>query len=195
MLTFDSFQASSVWELPDPDRPEHKHVGTTRAELVSAIVNYRAQNGLEPLEKLHVVIDNYLCGLPCNTGKCKPLVLGRGLLAYIKGGLTLVQNLYYGEKMMVKQAEADARALICKDCPLNSFPDRGMFVQWSDNIALHSVGERKSIYQNDLGNCMGCTCCLKAKVWYKGPFKLNAEQEVKMSAANPKCWQLSKERK
>lgn len=190
MLTFDNFQASSVWELPDPDRPDHIHRGETRGALVAAIVNYRTQNGLEPLERLNLIIDNYLCSLPCNTGKCKQLVLERGYLEYLKGGLTLVQKLFYGDKFIVTQAEANARALICKDCPLNSFPDRDMFIRWSDEVALHSVGLRKVICQEDLGNCMGCSCCLKAKVWYKGPFKLNAEQETIMGSANSKCWQL-----
>lgn len=191
MLAFDGFQTSAIWELPDPDHPQHIHQGANRKELISNIVNYRIQNKLEPIEYLQVVLDNYLCSLPCNIGKCKPLVLKRGFLSYLQGGLTLVKNIFYGEKMMVTQAEADRRASICKDCPLNSFPDRDMFIKWSDDIARHSVGERRVVCQDDLGNCMGCSCCLKAKVWYKGPFVLAGSQRQQMQIANPKCWQLN----
>lgn len=190
MLTFDAFQSSSVWEMPDPDKPTHIHAGATRAELVSAIVNYRAQNGLPPLEKLNLVIDNYLCGLPCNTGKCKELVLSRGILQYIKGGLVLLQNVFYGEKNMVSQEVAEKRAATCRDCVFNIFPDRDNFITWSDNIALHSTGGRRASLHDSLGNCQCCSCTLKAKVFYKGPFILSKEESDCMHSANVKCWQL-----
>lgn len=188
MFTFKPFQTSPVWKLPDPDTG-HLHTGTTRAELVSNIINYRAQNRLDKLERLDLVIDNYLCSLPENVGKCRPAPMKRGLLQYAKGGLMLLSNLWYGDENMVDQAKADERATICKDCPCNEFPDRGMFIQWSDDIALNSVGERKSAHYDSLGNCAACSCCLRAKVWYKGPFKLSKDESAKMQLCNSQCWQ------
>lgn len=190
MLTFDSFQASAVWQFPDPDHTDHIHRGNTRAELVGNIVSYRAQNGLAPLEKLNLVIDNYLCSLPCNTGKCKELQLGRGLLQYIKGGLVLLQNVFYGSSNMVSDELAEKRASICRDCVFNVFPDHDNFVTWSDNIALHSTGGRRVSLHDSLGHCQCCTCVLNAKVFYKGPFVLSKEEEDCMRSANVKCWQL-----
>lgn len=190
MQAFKPFQTSSVWKFPDPDTG-HLHTGATRAELISSIVNYRSQNRLDAIESLGVVLDNYLCSLPENAGKCRPLPLRRGFLQYVKGGLTLISKLWYGDASMVTQEVADERAAICKDCPCNVFPDRGMFIQWSDDIALNSVGERKSAHYEELGSCEACTCVLKAKVWYKGPYKLSKEETAKMQLCNSKCWQLT----
>lgn len=189
MLKFKAFEASPVFEFPDPDT-SHLHTGHTKAELISNIVNYRAQNKLDPLDRLDLVIDNYLCSLPCNTGKCEPTRLERGFLQFIKGGLSLVSKLYYGQKHMVSQDIADERSKTCKDCIFNEFPDRGNFVVWSDEIALHSTLGRRAKYHDELGNCMCCTCPLRAKVWYKGPFKLSKDEELCMQGANVKCWQL-----
>lgn len=190
MLTFKPFQTSPTWQFPDPDNTKHMHIGSTRAELVNNIVQYRAQNRLETIENLSIVLDTYLCGRPENAGKCKEAELKRGLIQYLKGGLALVKNVFYGEENMVSQEEADRRGAICKNCPCNSFPDRGMFVQWSDDLALHSIGDRKSTYHDDLGNCEACSCCMRAKVFYKGPFGLLASERDKMKKCNPKCWQL-----
>lgn len=190
MLTFRPFQGSAIFELPDPDRPEHIHKGRTKAELVAAITNYRAQNQLEPIERLDLVIDNYLCSLPENTSKCRQVELQRGIMAYLKGGLALVKVLALGAKSMVSQDVADERGSICKDCTYNSFPDRGRFVEWSDEIAWHTVGDKKSAHHDSLGNCECCSCPLKAKVWMKGPFELTLAEQEMMKNSNVSCWQL-----
>lgn len=190
MLTFNPFQTSIVWKLPDPDT-QHLHTGRTRAELVSNIVNYRAQNGLPKLDSLDLVIDNYLCTLPENLGKCRPVNLRRGLLQYLKGGLTLISNIWYGEKNMVTQEEAERRAKICEFCPCNTFPDKGLFIAWSDNIMQNSVGDKRVSNYELLGNCDACTCTLKAKVWLKkGNINLTKDESDKMHLCNDKCWQL-----
>lgn len=151
-------------------------------------MGYRAQNELAPIESLDLVLENYLCHLPQNLKKCRPCdKLKRGLLTYIKGGIVLLQNLWYDNP--VEETEANRRAEICIKCPLNVFPDKGPFVAWSDAIALASVGDKKVARHEELGNCAGCTCCLKAKVWYRGPFDLTTtEQSLMRSVKN--CWQL-----
>lgn len=189
MLTFKPFEASSVWQFPDPDT-NRMHTAATRAELIANIVNYRIQNRLEPIVRLDLVLNNYLCTLPINAGKCKQEPLKRGFMQYIKGGLALIEQLYYGDKNIVKQEEADRRAEICKNCSCNLFPDRDMFIQWSDDLALHSIGDRKSKWHSDLGNCSACSCPLRCKVWYRGPFILSVEEVDKMKTCNPLCWQV-----
>ena len=128
MLTFKPFEASSVWQFPDPDT-KRMHIASTRAELVATIVNYRIQNRLDPIVRLDLVLNNYLCTLPINAGKCKQEPLKRGFMSYLKGGLALIEQLYYGDTNMVTQVEADRRAAICKDCSCNVFPDRDMFIK------------------------------------------------------------------
>lgn len=187
MLTFRPFQTSSVWKLPDPDTG-HLHTGRTRAELIGSIVNYRAQNKLDKIERLDLVLDNYLCGLPENLGKCRQTALQRGFLQYFKGGLTLLSNLWYGEKNMVTQEEADRRAVICIGCNFNQFPDKDMFIKWSDDIMENSIGDRRAKNYEQLGNCMLCGCVNRAKVWYKGPFDIVDKEYPDY------CWQRSNEK-
>lgn len=106
-------------------------------------------------------------------------------MAFVKGGIALVENLLY--KNMVDQNTADARAAICVECPYNVFPDKGGFLKWSDDIAEASTGGKKSIFHDRLGSCEVCTCTLKAKVFYSGKIKLTDEERTKMLAVN--CWQ------
>lgn len=184
---FKPFETSSSWEFIDPDT-NYNYKSDSLANLIRLIVTYRSNNQLEPISHLNIVVENYLCGLPCNTGKCIPKKLERGLLQYLKGGVALVENLMY--KAFVNQDTANKRAEMCSECPCNIFPDKNAFIRWSDAIALHSVGERKSYPFDTLGNCEGCSCILKAKVHYPGPFKLTDEEKEVMIKCNPTCWQL-----
>lgn len=160
---------------------------SSRAELVKEIVAYRANNSLERLEGLNIVIDTYQCNLPENLGKCSPVpVLKRGLLGILKGGLAVIQNIAFSK--IADQATADARAAQCKDCPHNTFMDKGMFVKWQDEIAWHSVGDRKSKFHDELGNCGVCSCPLRAKVFWAGPIDLPEDQKAEMRKVN--CWQV-----
>lgn len=187
MLQFKPFQTSGVWEFLDPDT-QYKHVGATREELIRNIVNYRSNNQLDPIERLDLVIEHYICSLPQNCGKCEEKKLSRGLMQYIKGGVSLIQNMYY--KSFVSVDEAERRASLCKTCTCNHFPDKDLFMAWSDEIALHSVGDRVVSDSHLLGNCLGCSCVLKAKVHYGGDIELEKEEEVLIRACNKKCWQL-----
>ena len=187
MLTFKPFQTSAVWEFLDPDT-NYKHIGGTREELIRNIVKYRSNNQLDPIERLDIVVENYICSLPQNCGKCEPRKLSRGLMQYIKGGVALVQNIYYKE--FVSLAEAEKRAALCISCSCNHFPDKDLFMAWSDEIALNSVGNRTVPDSHLLGNCLGCSCVLKAKVHYGGEIDLSKEEEVLIRACNKKCWQL-----
>lgn len=184
MLTFLPFETSPVWKLPDPDTG-HIHEGTTLTKLIQNIVSYRSQNNLPQIDNLELVISNYLCGLPENQGKCRNSPLKRGILQYLKGGIALVQNLYYKE--FAPQEEADRRAEICTRCPHNDFPDKSYFIKWSDELALHMVGDRKSRYHKDLGSCRICTCNLRAKVFIGTSFSLSDEEISKMNEVG--CWQ------
>lgn len=188
MREFRAFEGPAEWVLPDPDATHRVHKGATLEELVKNIVRYRSQNGLPPIENLDMVISTYLCGLPENGGKCDEIILKRGFLQYLKGGIALVRNIMFKE--FVSKEVADARAAICKDCPCNVFPDKDMFVRWSDDIASASVGDKKSEHFELLGNCSACSCLMKAKVWYSGPLELSNAEKDKMGRCNNKCWQI-----
>jgi len=135
------------------------------------------------------VLENYWCGMPENAGKCDLVSLQRGWYHYLKGGIALLENLFFGEKNMVVQEEADRRASLCLDCPHNVFPDRDKFVKWSDGIAEESTRGKRSKHFEDLGSCEICTCTLKAKVWHKSP-EMNKEESEQ---APDFCWAKRKE--
>lgn len=157
----------------------------TRPELIQKIVTYRAQNELEPIENLNLVLENYWCCLPENKPVCEEVTLKRGWLGYLKGGLTLIKTMLYNN--FVPQEEADRRANICVNCPQNIKDiEKSPAIAWSDDIAEHVIGERKSKYHDELGNCRVCSCLLKAKVWYTDEPGLSKEE---VSLLPSFCWQ------
>jgi hypothetical protein len=189
MLKFKALEAPDKYLFVDPDTGR-KYQANTKEAIIKQIVSYRAQNELEPLEMLGVVIDAYMCTLPAYRYKCEPSEqFSRSIFGYVKGGITLLKNMFYGEKNMVNQPTADARASQCTFCKFNVFPDKSAFLRWSDDVAKASTGGRRSKYYNKLGNCKVCSCPLKAKVWYKGvDDKFSREERKLFKEVN--CWQL-----
>jgi hypothetical protein len=136
-----------------------------------------------------MVMEHYWATLPENahiSEKAPPL--NRGFLAYLKGGMAIIENIWYGEKNTVDQFTANARARQCSTCRFNIFPDKGQFLKWADMIAENSVGDKATPYDSELGNCAICTCVTKAKVWWKGEIKLTEDERGKMRTVD--CWQL-----
>lgn len=189
MYKFLPTESPHDWYFIDPDTGREYRAASKRA-LFSLILNYREQNRLPTIEQLNDVLENFLCSLPENAGKCHEYQLSRGFDSYVKGGIALVQNLFFGEKNIVADEEAERRAHICIKCPQNVFPDKDLFVKWSDNLAFHSTGGKKVSVHNGLGNCGCCTCPLKAKVFHKGPFKLTEKEEKCIKDTTVPCWQL-----
>lgn len=172
----------------DPDT-NRKFKAESREALIKAIVAYRSANGLEPIKRLEIVLDHYWATLPENIGNTEIAPkLERGWLAYVKGGLTMLDYLYYGEKKLVNQETADKRAKQCASCKYNIFPDKGPFIEWVDGIAKASVGEKATPYDDDLGNCEVCSCVNRAKVWYRGKFEPSEKEIKKFKEVD--CWQL-----
>lgn len=181
---------ASRYIFTDPDTGR-EYTAPNFRKLIQQIHNYREQNQLEPIPYIETVVENYICSLPENAGKCDNIKLKRGILSYLKGGIALLENIFYGEENMVSPEVAEKRALICIKCPYNSFPDKGAFIAWADEVAEASTGGKKTSNYDKLGNCIVCSCPLRAKVWYKGTIKLTPEQEKQMSEVG--CWQVIKE--
>lgn len=184
-LMFNQFNSPKRFIFKDPDNQSKVYEGVSYQDLYAKIRGYRSQNEMSEIPYLETVVENYLCRLPENVGKCVPRPpLKRGLIPTIKGGIALIQNLMYSK--FVSQEVADERALICVSCPKNVFPDKGPFLRWSDEIAELSVGKRRAKDHDRLGNCEVCSCPLRAKVWYTGPFKFTRRQISKFPDF---CWQ------
>lgn len=184
---FLSFQGSSVNTFVDPDTG-YKFSAKTFDQLITEIVRYRKNNSLEPIDMLAAVVENYLCNLPENRGKCGNNALERNYYAYIKGGVSLLKNMLFPK--YADQATAETRAAQCSQCIHNVFPDKGPFMDFTDDVAVRSIGERKTSVHNKLGNCDVCTCVLKAKVYWGNPLPpFPPEQVDKLKSV--KCWQLT----
>jgi hypothetical protein len=184
-LQFNKFNAPRTFKFKDPDVRNKTYVGVSYEDLYRKIRGYRSQNELPEIPYLETVVEHYLCNLPEHIGSCRPRPpLKRGLIPTIKGGIALIANLMYSK--FVPQETADARSYVCFTCPKNVFPDKGKFIQWSDDIAEMSVGSRKAKYHEGLGNCGVCSCPMRAKVWYTGPFKFPKKQ---LEEFPDFCWQ------
>lgn len=188
---FRAFSRPKRWVFKDPDTGFAYEEATEKA-LIQRIVNYRAQNNLSIIQQLDQVLQNYWCSLPENAGECEPCKLKRSFLAYVKGGIALLDNILYGPEARVSQAEAERRAEICIKCPFNINPDKGWFDIWADNMAQKSVGDIKTKHHAKLFNCEVCSCNLRAKVWYKGDMGLNNDQKQLMAGVG--CWQVEKKK-
>jgi len=109
-------------------------------------------------------------------------------MSLLKGGINLLMNLFYGDKNIVSQNEADRRAEVCLNCPHNTFPDKANFVKWADEMALLTIRNNKSKYHESLGNCDVCSCNMRAKVFFGSRIVLSDEEKEKMQKVG--CWQL-----
>lgn len=177
----------------DPDTG-FQYEAKTRDDLIKHIRTYREQNQLEPIEMLAATIENFQCRLPENSASCEPSPdLARGFLQTIRGGVALIKRVFFGAKYLASQEEADRRSEICINCPANVNPDpkTSKYTAWADEIALHSTNGLKSKHHKKLFNCTVCTCPLRAKVFYKGPFSLSKHEVREMNRVNPRCWQLN----
>lgn len=182
---FIRLEGPITYKFVDPDTG-FVYQEQTKQALINRIISYREQNRLEHLVELGSVIDNYLCGLPENCGKCEYTKLKRGWYQYMRGGMALLGYMFVGRGKQVSDEVAEARAQICIGCPQNVFPDRSGFLKWSDEVAQDTVGSRKTTLHANLGSCVACTCLLKAKVFFMGPFKLSENEKAAMPDF---CWQ------
>jgi hypothetical protein len=177
-----------VFEFKDPDVPR-LYKGNSYKELIAQIRGYRAQNDLPEIPYLDTVVEHYLCMMPEHKGMCvnRP-PLRRDLMKTIRGGISVITSAMYNA--FAPQEKADERSAVCVGCPLNEFPDKTKFVEWSDALALKTIGSRKSAHHDELGTCMGCGCPLRCKVFYDGEIKLKPKEKEEMSKANENCWQV-----
>lgn len=180
------FTGPAAFVFKDPDTGFNFY-SRSREELVNRIIHYRAQNELPPIEHLNLVLENYWCSLPQNAGSCEDYKLQRGWMAILKGGIQILENMFFGEKNMVDLETAEARAKICKGCPKNIFlEDKAGFIKWSDEIAEASTGGKTTSNNKYLGNCAVCSCPLRALVWSKYP-----KIEISKQDEYPDfCWKL-----
>lgn len=191
MFRFPPFKAPKRWVFIDPDT-KYQYEAPTKEALVERVKAYRTQNRLPDITAISVVIENYVCNLPENKGACEEVKLNRGWQTYLKGGFTLLHNVFYGDSNIVSTELATERANQCKTCKFNIFPDKGPFAAWADAQAENATAGKSKLLdpklREELGNCEACSCNMRAKVWYGGEISLTPVEQAKMKEVN--CWQL-----
>jgi len=155
----------------------------SKKTLMDRIILYREQNGLEPIDYLSDVLENYWCVLPENIGKCEPKELPLGLMDYIRGGVAVIKNYMYSS--FASQETAEKRAKQCAGCKYNGLLEKS----WVDVIAINSVGGKRTAQYDRLGRCDVCLCALNGKVFWSGKVPATEEQLQKYEEIN--CWQLN----
>lgn len=180
------FQAFASYQFKDPDTGLIQKAPTL-TELYKNIVMYRVQNKLEPIERLDLVVENYLCSLPENNYKCTGYEMHRSLMTYVRGGVALLKNIFY--KKFATQDVAEKRAAQCVKCPRNVFPDRSAFMTFVDESTIQQVGERKTSLDKELAHCDICKCVLRAKVHWGDTLPAPTEEEM-TQFKEVSCWQI-----
>lgn len=69
-----------------------------------------------------------------------------------------------GKPVLTTITEAERRASVCEECPLNVNRRKSMLENAEDRIMLAMVGGRTTSKDEHLGTCSACSCNLKALV-------------------------------
>ena len=148
--------------------------------------DYIVQGGGTTIPKSSAPVQN-LRSLAAAAGRAKELVAGaRSLVEWDESG-----------EDGVPRDQAQSRALICSDCPVN---EKGDWTSWFTVPAAELIKRRvekvhgrglSTIHDEKLHTCVACHCPLEVKVhvpihWITK--RLTAEQRAKL---DPRCWILS----
>ena len=90
---------------------------------------------------------------------------------------------------LVDQEEADRRAAICAECPLNK--EFGLGCQGCRGLlarAKDALGSRATGHEDKLKDCLACGCTLKLKVWIPTEVLDKGEQGSAKPEYASGCW-------
>ena len=119
------------------------------------------------------------------------------VLSFLNMMKAWAQSTLSGKSAFVTQAEAERRASICADCPMNATLQFSCGACMGAVITLLSsiLGNRKTERDNELGACLVCSCSLKAAVHV--PIDVQREglnEEIKQDFEKIKhCWKKSED--
>lgn len=186
-------------------------------KLMEHVARYRGQNLLPPIapdELLRSILDS-VCqrkGMEarcCDTGVGGKRTVGQYVAGAFAAAKTLAAKIIPGdhERSMVSQTLADRRAAVCLKCPLHAKPDpkdQTLLEKFTDAAMLKLIGSRRTEQHDRLQSCPGCTCCMRAKVWFKWntiQASLSIQDKANLAKATMnldghpmKCWQLEEAR-
>lgn len=153
------------WRYVDPTT-EFKYDKQYRslAELIEHVQTYRANNKLEPIPELEMVISEWLCYQPNTSYRVVPTP--RNPSQYFRGGLAMARAML-SKSPYCSQSSAEKRAETCARCMYNQVPEsKGPIESMTDKAIQSIVGDRKTSKDQELFICIVCSCPLRAKVHF-----------------------------
>jgi hypothetical protein len=140
-------------------------------DLLEHIKTFRAQNRLEPIPDLQMVVEEWLCHQPNMKGYYKEVPNPRTMSQYLRGtraiARTLARSALRLSESYCPPEEAEARAAICEQCFHNDIPhEQSALAAMADTAIQELVGDRSTSKDRKLFTCLVCTCPLRAKVHF-----------------------------
>lgn len=178
--------------------------------LMEHVRRYRADNMLPAIDppELRRQIEASICKRSGMESRCfdvsqKKRTIGQTISGGIAAAKAIAGGFIRGENemSMVSIRLAEKRAAICELCPLNRPPeDQSSIEQLEDAAMLKLIGSRKTSVSEKLFSCAGCSCNLRAKVWFSRRIvngSLDAKTRARLEAvklnkngAAMTCWQV-----
>lgn len=162
-----------------------------RAKLVIDVKNHRMQKGIE-VGNVEADIEDFICR------NQRPGVCVEGeVTAVKKSGFNVNDVRSFGESVahilksgrVVAPSEADRRARICADCPMNDTLAGCSACSGIATFIFSLLGSRKTASDKHLKSCGACGCPLKAKVWItKGDLEQKQQIQAAMDIYPSHCW-------
>lgn len=151
------------WRYVDPTTQyKYNQKYPSLDSLLLHIRNYRAENSLDPIPELEMVVSEWLCYQPNVPFKTVPTP--RTINQYFRGGVAAARVMLTKEPFC-SQEVAEKRAEICVRCRYNEPPAGKSQIESMTDVAVQAVvGNRKTELNRKLFICTVCTCPLKAKV-------------------------------
>jgi len=117
-----------------------------------------------------------------------------GVVAAAVSGLAIYRELFSGKSKPVERAEAERRAVVCVECPLNK---QGGLKEWFVEHVAKGITELYGIMSDlnlttsrdkELGTCTACLCPTKAKVHVDLTMIQRHMKSEVIAKLDPKCW-------
>ena len=112
------------------------------------------------------------------------------LKGWINAAKEVVKTGVTGGKLFVDSIEAERRAAICLECPLNKHGGLCLSCTGFNALSTMILSGRKTIYDKKLGACSACKCLLKTKIHLSTEVidSIDARNSVELGAYDERCW-------
>jgi hypothetical protein len=144
---------------------------STRRLLARKVAEHREANGIEVGDVVGDIDDFVCANLPVGCDNCEPIYPNEDIALKQKFNIDDVRRFIesalaaLGNRGLVGQATADARAKICSTCPLNQDVSGCWWCRGLAEKLFTLIGARTTVHAARLKQCGVCGCSLKAKIW------------------------------